>query len=209
MPEENNKETSKVTKKNAVLAVIGAVIVGTVGSGLWEMLAKPGLSRLGGAFLSLVTMGSESARNQAYAEAALDPTSIPSLILLLHFYTLPFYLAVAFITIYVLDYRRKIRPKAQVTKGYKLSNVISWVLLIGLASWGFVKFLTINQSVLIFRTFNTNVKICAPYISELSEKQLKAKFASIKTRNDYIALDQEIKKIAESNKITLVNNPLW
>jgi len=91
MHEGNKTGVSMVGNKRAVLAVIGAIILGAIGSGLWEMIAKPGLSSLGRLFLTLVTFGSESARNNAYADAALDPTAIPSLVLLLQFSAIPFY----------------------------------------------------------------------------------------------------------------------
>ncbi len=44
MHEENETRISVVGRKRVALTVIGAIVFGAIGSGLWEMLAKPGLS---------------------------------------------------------------------------------------------------------------------------------------------------------------------
>jgi hypothetical protein len=67
----------------------------------------------------------------------------------------------------------------------------------------------IGQAILIWRVFNVDVNICAPYLTENEEKQLRARFAAVKTRTDYQVIDEELNRIARKNSITLREEPLW
>ncbi|PYS27914.1 MAG: hypothetical protein DMF75_19615 [Acidobacteria bacterium] len=69
-------------KRRIAWVVLGTVILGAVGSGLWDLLMKPGVSRFGRLFLGIITFGSKTLRDSAYSSAALDPTSLPALVIL-------------------------------------------------------------------------------------------------------------------------------
>jgi len=77
--------------------VIGAALVtiafGAIGSGVWELLAKPGLGRLGHLLFSAVTFGSHAARDAVYSSAALDPTPLAALYVLSVLASVPAFLA--------------------------------------------------------------------------------------------------------------------
>jgi hypothetical protein len=60
-------------------AVVVALILGALGSGIWETLFRPTLGSLSRVALSIVALGSETVRNSVYREAALNPTALPSL----------------------------------------------------------------------------------------------------------------------------------
>ena len=64
-------------RKSVVWAILGAIILGAIGSGLWDMLAKPGLGTVGRLLLNIVTLGSKTIRDAAYSSAALNPTAMP------------------------------------------------------------------------------------------------------------------------------------
>src|SRR5205807_1241025 len=70
------------------------IILGAIGSGVWDSLAKPGLSRFGRIILNTVTLGSESARDSAYSSAALDPTPIAPLLIILILSFIPLVIAI-------------------------------------------------------------------------------------------------------------------
>jgi hypothetical protein len=80
-------------------ATVGAITIGVLGSGMWDLLAKPGLGRLSRLAISLVTLGSSAVRDIPYASAALDPASLPGLLIILLLGILPFVGGVAVLLI--------------------------------------------------------------------------------------------------------------
>src|SRR5579863_8528148 len=56
--------------RKIALGTLGTLLLGALGSGLWELALRPGGQWLGRAFLSLVTFGSRYLKDQVYIEAA-------------------------------------------------------------------------------------------------------------------------------------------
>ena len=78
--------------KHPLVALLATIVVGSLGSGFWDIAVKPGIGWVGSALLNIITLGSESIRDNAYAAATMEPTSIPSLklyLLLLCFLSTP------------------------------------------------------------------------------------------------------------------------
>lgn len=65
-----------------ILAILGTIVLGALGSGLWEVLVKPGLAWAGGAVLTISTLGLDSLRDQIYADVAIGSYERASLSIL-------------------------------------------------------------------------------------------------------------------------------
>src|SRR3989442_14883559 len=65
------------------LGIIGTILLGALGSGLWSVVFAPLGSTILKWLLSIVTLGIASARDALYVSAALGYRERPSLILLL------------------------------------------------------------------------------------------------------------------------------
>jgi hypothetical protein len=59
-----------MTIKRWFLAIPGALLVGALGSGLWEIGIKPAGTWIGRATLDVVTLGSSQLKDAVYLEAA-------------------------------------------------------------------------------------------------------------------------------------------
>jgi hypothetical protein len=70
-----------------IAGILGTLVLGALGSGLWNVLFAPLGSLIVKAALSLVTLGISSARDQVYATAARGYAERPSVMLLLFFGT--------------------------------------------------------------------------------------------------------------------------
>jgi hypothetical protein len=64
--------------KNPWIVLLGTIIVGSLGSGLWEIAVKPSLMWGAQRTLDIATLGSTVIKDQAYTAAALDQTALPS-----------------------------------------------------------------------------------------------------------------------------------
>jgi hypothetical protein len=69
--------------------------------------------------------------------------------------------------------------------------------------------MVVNQSILVSRTFYANLAICAPYISDLEEEHIVAKFAGMTGRSSYLQIDQKFKQVAKDNSVLLKDIDLW
>ncbi len=80
--ENSTNSKSWFLTKQAPITVIGVLVLGIVGSTLYDLLVKPGLSTFGRFCLDVITLGSQTVKDYAYASAALDPTPVTNLYLL-------------------------------------------------------------------------------------------------------------------------------
>jgi hypothetical protein len=81
VPTINNKP-GQWWSKPAPITIIGVVLLGVLGSILYDLLVKPGLTTGGRVVLKILTLGSATLRDAAYESAALDPTPVTGLLLL-------------------------------------------------------------------------------------------------------------------------------
>jgi hypothetical protein len=220
-------------------AVAGVIVLGAMGSGLWDLIAKPGLSHFGRFVLNVVTLGSQSARNAAYLSAALDPTPLSSLFIIHLLVMVPIFPVIfVFLAEFVLplvsgrlkrevegvmnddENKKEEEKRSQVDVIFKgrrrhlylvrrAAAVLTILFSLALFGMGYVASKVINQSVLIWRVFNANVKICGPYLSDPQEKRLRALFAAMKSRSDYKVIEDELQDIAKRNGILLRDEKLW
>jgi hypothetical protein len=197
--------------RRLIFIIIGTIVLGAIGSGVWDVLAKPGLSAASRFALNLVTLGSGTVKDAAYSSAALDPYPLPSLIVILILTWLPLW---PFATALGFRMGRFVANRQQQDKRIhrRLESLITaaYVLVtIAVLAYAFVFTQIINQAILIRRVFYADLAICSPYISETDEKRLRAHFASVKTRADYDLIAIELKQIATTNKISLREESLW
>lgn len=213
---ENSVQEKNPRVRNWILGILGTLILGAAGSGLWDLLAKPGLTWVGRSILNVLTLGSDAIRDSAYQDAALDPSALPSLLITFSVYSvlLGIVFGYAFAALSDKIKRNDLdtdRPDTRIplirrrSRGRYISAAIVGAALTSL--W--ITQLRINQSVLIWRVFTANLAICAPHLSEQQEEEIRAQFASMRTRMDYQHISEKLQQVAASNNLRLVEESLW
>ena len=248
MADSERQPTPKISNsKKAIGAALITILIGAIGSGVWDIVAKPGLSKLGRLVLTIITFGSESVKDSAYASAAMDPTPLSSLVVLSIVTTIP--LALTALTFYALITARRSPPKTppinrqgasggnldeskdktpqeevsdlevrlhkleqEVVRSYlrlKRFAIITIVFFLLTYVTAQVGLAILNQAVLIRRVFTTNLAIAAPFLSDEEEEQYRAKFASLKTRAEYVELDDKLRRVTSQHGVSLLPYSLW
>src|SRR4028118_1459868 len=208
------KSSPQATRSRRVgKGVVAALLLGVAGSGLWDLFFKPGLSAGGRAVLTVVTLGSSGARNLAYEMAALDPTAIPALTLVLLVWTGPLVMLIlGLLRLFLGAFRRrvaarginpdlpereKIHLKRKRLKSFdRKVTPLRFAMLILAAFYCFGIATLTNQTVLIYRVFQANLAICAPYMTDQEIKHMRARFAAVRGKADYAAIDAKLREIA-------------
>lgn len=216
--DENSKASSRIPK--VALGVMGALVLSAIGSGLWEIFFRPGLTHFG----NFLTSISDMADRAVYTTAALDPTPVPSLVVLLLLVQVPAFFAMFSIHEGFIGpiLARRIRGQyekiisdsethldrsayvAERVKGrIRLFSLLG--MLLGL--FFFVLFLyayTIeNRAVLVWRVFHQNLDICRPYLSENEQTRTLAVFRSMNSSADFRRIREQLDKTAATNKLKL------
>ncbi len=189
--------------KNTIVMTIALAITASL---LYDVIAKPGLGYLGNWLFRILTFGSEQLNDLAYESAALNPNSIPMMIVLFAALFAPSLVACLMYG-FVSGMNASKRNKVTDNKKSERQNRIAKILFFGiLGVYGFIVSATVThlvKSVNIWRIFNANVAICKPYINTQEEDQIRAKFASMRSKREYIEISKHLMDIAESNKIEL------
>jgi hypothetical protein len=204
-------------------ATSGALIVGALGSGLWDMVFRPGLSGVGRFLLSLATLGSQRLRDSAYDSAALDPRPIADLLTLLTISAIPLWLLGTLwgirsgrsrarrdraredgATDKEIAALRERRARASRRRFLFLNAAL--VILYGYMS---VVAAVNNQSVLIWRQFHANLAILGPHLDPGEHLRLVSRFHAVRTREDYQRLDRALRARAAKTGVALRDFPLW
>lgn len=219
--------TKYLTPKTVIGGIALTLILSVIGSGLWDLLFKPGITVVGRTLLAIATFGSETIRDLAYASAALDPTPLPALSVFLIASWFPLFSA-SFLIGNMAGGRsgdKSVQDARDTASGDndklislleskldKLKRRRNWFVGISLlivCLFSLTAGAVLSQSVAIWRVFHANVAICSPYISELEEKQFKARFASMVNRQEYLAISNDLNEIAKRNSIKLQQAQLW
>jgi len=196
-----------------VIGVILAIILGTVGSGLWDLLFKPGIGTCG----RYITGISSYIDNAVFTSAALDPLPLSSLIIILLLATTPllgalYFVFLGFIKIpFEVLMHRKLACSNETTEAHirrlrkwlRLTAMLGVLLSVLVFSAGYTAFAVLNEAVLVWRTFNKNIDICAPFMSAEQHSSALASFRSMSTRTDFDNVKSTLNDLATQHSIVL------
>lgn len=202
----------------------GTLVVGGLGSGVWEYILKPLFSNGVDFILDLSTLGIETFKNSVYEEISQGFSEKNSIKIYNLFITL---LMGSFVIFFLLMFDRikAIKEKLILTENTKekkekknieleVSNIeIKLRIFIFLTSCFFLILLIytkkldyINNSIIYY----TKLKdITSPYVSDLELKKITSNFAQIKNKNDYVSLINKLHSISEENNLKINKEYIW
>jgi ABC-type Fe3+ transport system permease subunit len=155
--------------------------------------------------MSLLTLGMTSARDSIYEDAAAGLWERPSVILLPSFLLIAF---VFFIVGLLSDYPRqpplKQSPESardearELAKWRRINFYLTLVLCFSFALL-FVKVLFVGYTNTAVAAFNQQLARATPYLTPEQRNMLLARLASIKSRQDFVAVLHELNEVARSH----------
>jgi hypothetical protein len=208
------------TKRRTAISVASAIGLAIVASALWDFLFKPGLAAFWSGALSVLTLGSQRVQDGLYADAAMDPTSSPSLFVLGMVSSLPLGM-VGFIAgrrrsriqrakerteLKDAGLEELIAKKTTLEKQLKIAEIVVLVAGVLVALMFFAANLQTSIAISIWRAYQTNLRIVAPFISPSQRLSLDSRFAGMRTKADYEAISKELRNHATVNKLKLAGD---
>ena len=203
-------------------SIIATIILGAIGSGLWDTAFKPATKWVGGALFTIVTLGAKRARNKIYEDASMGHHESPSIFILT--ILIAFLLAVVFsltVKSYVDIYNPKLmttdirhclekeetNPTNCIHESIKDKVMPVLQLLTLLVVYTFVSFIyrliKISKTNLITTYYEHCLKIIRPFLNEGEFIIFEQRYAMMKTKEEYDEIISNIEDIAKTNKIAL------
>jgi hypothetical protein len=219
--------------KKIILGLIATIVLGAIGSGVWDLLGKSASQWLGRAILNIATLGSSAIVNSVYREAArglheasaLEQYAVIMLCILG---------AGAFYSGYLsartkgsragkqnaqnfLDGIEALRDEEKVKMLEKqlASLELEQERLLRKARFMLYAVVLVCAAILGFNYvrlaqandtatfFRQSVAICAPYSNDQEIKLLNSRFAAISSKGDFLQIYEELTKIAAANHLRL------
>lgn len=193
--------------RSRVLKWIGgaavAVLVGAVGSGLWERAMEPALEAIGSALVSGIGSVFSTYRDSIYSEAAQGFHEQHSLTLLgVLLFGMSGIFAGFWFAIYFgeKDGFREASPSfVRVLRRHQFIGVFALAMLV-MTSILTLRAHTVNQ---VTAWSLNSIEILAPFVGPESRLVLRSKFFSVKSLAEYRKFHEELLTLAEKNHITL------
>jgi hypothetical protein len=214
--------------KRIALGAVGTILLGALGSGLWELAFKPAGRLVGNGILTAATLGSSALKDRVYVQAAkgYHEASANSVFEILALGPL-FFSALVFLAgrhgfreppkrerieaegdldaeIKRLERELKVLGK----QGRILAYSLAFLLLFN-SGMLIVENLTITKADDAYAFFAQSMTICRPYISDHDAQVIESHFASIRGRGDYINTTDELRRVAASNHLILPDYRPW
>lgn len=214
----------KSSKLKWTLGIVGTILLGAIGSGLWTMLFDPISRWAGRALFAIATLGLNALKTAVYVSVARGLHEQASLLMVAYFLLLifgffGFYLGTLFgkktaprDTANLISQIDKDNPDADdrekriimasgmryVAALRKLTILVTF-LFIGVAVFCSFQLFTLSYTNFAVTHFKQCLAICEPYVSELQVKHFRSRFAQIESRENYVSLLRDICKVVVAN----------
>ncbi|MBE0616046.1 MAG: hypothetical protein IH604_20435 [Burkholderiales bacterium] len=206
-----------------ILSIVVTILLGAIGSGLWDAALKPISLKLGGQLYTVITFGARRSRDKIYKRAAMGHHELPSLYILLIVMVVGISaLAATQMRLYVQLYAPEILsvrlvagcPKEDETKfkecvreqaKEKLAPVVQILSLIAIFITVviFYRFTAINRMNLVTTYYQQCVRAVRPFLDEKTFKTLEQQYALMTTKEHYEAIISQLATVANDNNSSL------
>lgn len=196
-----------------ILAIISVIILGAIGSGVWDYLLKPFLKIFPEVILTIITFGIKGLQDNIYLEVAKGFHEIGSILI----FTSLIAALTGFLFFGVLAYiqiSQKLSNEdkntsnqgcpdegivGKIRKRYRFILILVIIFLVVWLNWTWFRVAYINDKVTYYNQLYDTV---APFINEKEQLMIKSNFSQIKNKEDYDVIIDHLKKIANENNQT-------
>lgn len=204
--------------------VIGTIVLGAIGSGVWEKFLSPASGSLTSFLVSLFSKLSTSYADSLYADIGKGSTGVIGIIVLAPYSIIQFsfmflpLLGIAsattlFFKIKKIDYKEvnsdgpisnpKYISRKRNPSRLKIYLILGYFLGFGLFFWSLSQAVKGGYSYDVVIYIERSFDIISPKISDQELKELKSEYRQISSRAQFNALNQKIKGISSKNKLRL------
>jgi hypothetical protein len=190
---------------------VAAIVLGVIGSGVWENAVRPLLTWISEKLLYIGTLGATSFRNNIYVDVARGQYERVALSNYSITIGLVIALIVTLVTVYFLirfarDRDIKLdRTNVNYRRLQRFNNFFSMPVFLFFITFLVVNFARDTYAARAATHLAQMQTIVAPYVDERTRLELASRSARVQNRDDYVRLLGEIEAIATKNKLYTPN----
>ncbi|MBK7142472.1 MAG: hypothetical protein IPH75_10365 [bacterium] len=196
-----------------LFGILGAIIVGAIGSGIWDLLFKPLFSVVGRLLLSVGTFGISSISQSIYEDVAKGFRESPSLeVEAMLMGTISGFILISLLGPWAkskLVERFAEKPDSQNLSSGKAMIRSLTIVIIMIIVFFFGRLLQATYVNMAIVHYNQSLRICRPYVNQEFELQIDSRFAAIESKSDYAAVIRSLDSVAASNNVALREFTIW
>ena len=199
-----------ITPSRAFFVILGSVVLGALGNGVWFWLVEPSLGWSIRGAMSILTLGIDSLRDAVYVEIARGWSDSIDLLLLSILPAVAFAMALVSTTVHIWSRRDQssgaddnARPSWWRYRAVPLLGM--WLCaapLLGIT----VFCVYVNDARL---HFSQSLAIVAPYLDEHQEELVVSEFAQIETSGAYREVLRKLEEAAAESGVELPTFLIW
>jgi hypothetical protein len=210
--------------------IIGLVLLGLLVTVLYDLVVRPTLSTAARALLTVATLGSSAIRDSVYESASLDPTPVTPLLLLLSLFGVATFPVVDIflsrLPVSRLSRERKrledllkgatdqdkpavLRQLDPIRARVRRRRLLFEVFALLGAFAVFVAVMVHNQSIVVWRSYHADLEVLRPHLTDAQYYKYRARFAGMRTREDFLLLRDDMKKVAAGKGARLREIAIW
>lgn len=205
------------------LSILGTLVVGALGSGLWEVAFRPFFRKLGEVLFFVLTLGMKKASDSVYKDAAKGYREQGGMFISQHFVALAsaviiattfvMYKQTSYISIPEQAYLECEGLETPCEKKQCVKEIIkeklTWLipiliiastLLVIILLYSYLWMSRVNHVITDFKQY---LSICKPFITNDQIILLEQSFALLNNKDDFKLLTKELSNIAEANHLKL------
>jgi hypothetical protein len=205
------------------LSILFTILLGALGSGLWDTIFKPSLHKVGLLLFTIATLGAKRASDNVYKEAARGHHELSSLYLLMYvilglvvfegslvgflysgLYGINVFADTTFESCEQLaGYRRRACRLEVLKQTFGLTIHLIPLLFIFVTVILLYRILSINRVNLVITYYNHCLKVCRPFLPTEDISDIEHRFALMETKADYLKIIDTLRVIAQRKEISL------
>jgi hypothetical protein len=199
-----------------ILSIFITVLLGAIGSGLWDTVLKPLGTKIDNVLFTAMTLGARRSRDKIYKNAAMGHHELPSLyLLLMALLLLASLVAGSQVRLYALVYaldvvetfasecinlegkeakacalnvvKEKIMPVLQIASLFAL--FVSIIII--------YRFIAINRTNLVTTYYQQCLRVVRPYMDDKQFFEIEQRYELIVSKEDYDSIISKLREVAK------------
>ena len=189
-----------------LLGIVGSIILGALGSGLWELCLRDFCIWIGHGILSATTLGITSVRDSFYVEIAKGRTDRVGIYLV--YFGFIFFGALFGLYAATTKFGRKLRSNMSAEVD-RIGTLFSGFFLVFLYAFLTVRLISISYTTNAIDHYEQVYAISLPFLSAPERDQVRSDFARMKTKADYVSVLSKLQSKARDHKVDLPKFSVW